>query len=595
MAQKRMEQSYKIKIFLIILLTVALLASVWIGFYYAVNDHKKNLEDSYSASELSASTQLSGELRSEMELRMRSGGSQEDAEKAAIENVMEKQDVSASRYAFFYSSDGVLFERNDTETANYAGISLKSLFDKWRFAGGSGFDSAQDMMLSHSSGTDIYVRSAGTGEEIVAWSCFTERGKTYIAGLSTTVSFLMQAEKVGEHIVWMGICAGVLTLALLIVALILCIQIFLSAHQMAQLSADLAKKNILVTDMTTRLEMNAADIEKASIYDTLTGLYNRYYFDVLFPKLDAELFLPVSVLLLNINGLGQINEEKGYQMGDYCLKAVSKVILSNCRDTDIAARLGNDTFCLIMINTTESEAYKIVDLIREDESMVRLMIELSYGISVKQGTDILLADVLSAAEKNMNIEKLTEKSSARYNAVRLLRESIVNSGIETDESLEKMKASAMKTGKALNLSHMELIKLESAAILHDIGKISIPDSILKKQAPLTETESQLIRKHCEIGSKMASVSPDLNEISGYILQHHEWFNGGGYPQGLAGNNIELLSRIIAVADSYVSMTSPRAYRPARSSAEAVDELLNCCGTQFDPAVVHAFINAQAWM
>ena len=145
-----------------------------------------------------------------------------------------------------------------------------------------------------------------------------------------------------------------------------------------------------------------------------------------------------------------------------------------------------------------------------------------------------------------------------------------------------------RTGDILGLGDGDLDQLNRLAVMHDVGKLMIPRKILSKRGPLSREEWAIMEKHPEIGYHIAEAFPALNDISEAILSHHEWYDGSGYPRGLQGKEIPLISRIVAVVDAYDAMTSGRPYRPGMAQDLALDELERCAGTQFDPLVVSAF-------
>ncbi len=147
-----------------------------------------------------------------------------------------------------------------------------------------------------------------------------------------------------------------------------------------------------------------------------------------------------------------------------------------------------------------------------------------------------------------------------------------------------------KVGKSIGMKGYEIENLKLLSLLHDIGKTGIPDSILLKPGKLDEREMSIIKKHCEIGFRIASTLHELLPIADGILSHHERWDGTGYPRGLKGEEISLLSRIVSVLDTYDAMISDRPYRKALGVQEAIDEIKRCAGTQFDPYIVDIFIN-----
>ncbi|MEI6092473.1 MAG: HD-GYP domain-containing protein, partial [bacterium] len=149
---------------------------------------------------------------------------------------------------------------------------------------------------------------------------------------------------------------------------------------------------------------------------------------------------------------------------------------------------------------------------------------------------------------------------------------------------------SVKIGKEIGLNADDLKKLEISAVLHDIGKLGIPDKILKKPGRLTKKEYEIMQQHSANGEKLLDGIKNLEKYKKYIRAHHERYDGFGYPDGLKGSEIPLISRIIFVADTFDAITSDRPYRKGLSVEVAIDELTKCSGTQFDPRIVEAFLN-----
>lgn len=162
-------------------------------------------------------------------------------------------------------------------------------------------------------------------------------------------------------------------------------------------------------------------------------------------------------------------------------------------------------------------------------------------------------------------------------------------GFETEGHCDRLQELIISLARSLELSQEFINDLSLLARFHDLGKVGIPDQILFKPGALTDEEWQQMRQHCEIGHRIASSVPDLKPITDFILKHHEWWDGRGYPMGLSGEDIPLPCRILAIADAYDAITSDRPYSNAMSQHEAVQELRRCAGTQFDPGLVEKFI------
>lgn len=189
----------------------------------------------------------------------------------------------------------------------------------------------------------------------------------------------------------------------------------------------------------------------------------------------------------------------------------------------------------------------------------------------------------------MNQRKLLEKNSSYSAILSSIKATMMEKSHETEAHAERIALMTGDIGRMLNLSQTELDHLELLATLHDIGKVGIPEHILKKPGKLDADEWAEMKKHPEIGYRIAMSSPNLAPIALYILHHHERWDGGGYPQNLQGTEIPLLSRILSVVDSYDAMTEDRIYRKAMTAEAAVEEIKNCAGTQFDPRIARMFV------
>ena len=333
-------------------------------------------------------------------------------------------------------------------------------------------------------------------------------------------------------------------------------------------------------------------------HDALTGLYNRTFFEEEISRLNANPLLPLSVIVGDINGLKLFNDAFGHEEGDKLLIHTAKILKDNCRNEDIIARIGGDEFCILLPHTDSQEAQLIIDCINKqceealkDAEKDSFYINISLGHATKLNAQETFERTFRIAEESMYRLKLLNSKSIHSSIITSIRTTIFEKSNETEAHAARLAELSRKLGKALGLEAKELTELELLSTLHDIGKISINDSILAKPGPLTESEWHEMKKHPEIGYRITQVSPELKTVSDYILCHHERWDGNGYPQGLSRENIPLLSRIIAVVDSYDAMTQDRVYRKAMTKDEAIAEIRKNAGTQFDPDISLVFIGS----
>jgi len=333
-----------------------------------------------------------------------------------------------------------------------------------------------------------------------------------------------------------------------------------------------------------------------SYHDQLTGLYNRTFFEVECKRLDSARQLPISVIMGDINGLKLVNDAFGHKEGDKLLIEAAKILSANCRKEDILARTGGDEFCILLPRTSAEDARSICKRIYDDCAKYEtradkdvFYMSISLGCATKTEPDVPLDNVLAEAEEYMYKQKLLERESMRSSLLASIKATMFEKSHMTTARAERLVALAKRIGQAMNLTDVQIGELELLSTLHDLGKLSIDDRILDKDEPLTEEEWAVIRKHPEVGYRIALASPELAPIAEYILCHHERWDGKGYPQGLKKEEIPLLSRIVAVLDAYDAMTKGRPHRRVMSKIEAIGELAINAGTQFDPVVTRVFI------
>jgi len=343
-------------------------------------------------------------------------------------------------------------------------------------------------------------------------------------------------------------------------------------------------------------EMKRKQAEERNLYlsyhDSLTGLYNRRFYEEEIKRLDTERNLPISIIIGDVNGLKLVNDAFGHDKGDELLQKAAASILSACRTDDIVARWGGDEFLLLLPKTKTEEAENIVNRIKElysNEQVNALSVSISFGWDTKRKTDEDILKVLKNAEDYMYKHKIIENQGMRGNTINTIISTLHEKNPREEQHSRRVSEICQNIGREIGFSEIEVGKLKVVGLLHDIGKIAIEEGILNKPGKLTEHERDEIKRHPDIGYRILSSSYDMLELANCILAHHERWDGAGYPKGLKGEAIPMVARIIALADSYDAMTSERPYRKALSEEVVIDEIRNNAGTQFDPEIARIFI------
>lgn len=335
-----------------------------------------------------------------------------------------------------------------------------------------------------------------------------------------------------------------------------------------------------------------ARIRYLSYNDSLTGLYNRAFFDEELHRLDLARQLPLSIIMGDVNGLKLVNDTFGHLTGDKLLVDMADILKKCCRPNDIIARWGGDEFVILLSQTPETMAYGICDQIRmacQSTDPDPIQPSIALGVASKTSLKHDIYKVIAEAENVMYRNKLLESKSIRNSIITSLEVSLHEKTFETREHAHRMQKLCVQFGRVLGLPDHEIDRLALLAKLHDIGKIGVPDEILNKRGPLTEPEWESIKKHPEIGYRIVYSSHELMAIAEEVLCHHERWDGVGYPRGLKAKDIPLLARILTIVDAYDVMTHVRSYKEAFSHKQALEEICRCSASQFDPELVEVFL------
>lgn len=270
---------------------------------------------------------------------------------------------------------------------------------------------------------------------------------------------------------------------------------------------------------------------------------------------------------------------------------------ASCRSEEIIARVGGDEFAILLPQTGYEHSQQICKRIyencnkstRDSNDRDVLVPSISLGIATKTSVLQRLDDVEKEAEEAMYRRKLLERKSMHSSLLNAIKATMLEKNNETEAHAGRLIDLTQNMGRILDLSDENINDLELLATHHDLVKISIPDGILEKPGPLSDEEWIEMKRHPEIGYRIAKSTPELQSIAEAILTHHEKWDGSGYPQGLSGEAIPLVARIIAIVDAYDAMTQDRPYRKAKSHVAALWEIHNNASTQFDPQLARLFI------
>jgi len=358
-------------------------------------------------------------------------------------------------------------------------------------------------------------------------------------------------------------------------------------------SGEIAGFVVVFRDVTNQVKRQKR-IEFLSLHDELTGLYNRRFLNSSLHELDTKENLPFTVMMLDLNSLKLANDTFGHEMGDEIIKKTADLLRNMFRSDDIVSRTGGDEFCILLPNTTEKEAKRIKERIKKvapNYLVEPFEVSLAIGYSVKNNEFEDIEDTIRYADANMYEDKQVNEGVVRtrvienllnYNYKKFPYEKLHNDRV-------KELAGCLYKRIREGLEDDDYKEFLRAVSYHDIGKVVIPKSILGKKDKLTDDEYEVIKKHSEMSYQILRELDEDNKFIDSLLYHHERMDGKGYPEGLAGKEIPLGARIIAVVDAYEAMTSKRPYREEMSKIQVINELRGGAGTQFDKELVEIFI------
>ena len=350
--------------------------------------------------------------------------------------------------------------------------------------------------------------------------------------------------------------------------------------------------------------------------DGVTGLHNHRS---VYQRLHAEVEKhqkagrSLAVIMMDLDNFKLFNDTYGHPAGDEVLKRVSGVLRRTCGEQDTVARYGGDEFMVVLPETNLKAAMRCAEKIQATlskerfrcENSASLPIGFSYGISVfpDDATDVL--ELVSNADANLYESKaaggnqITARGASPtdntlvhvkgFDLFRAMVQAIDNKDGYTRKHSEEVTEYSLEIARAMRLDDEMLQTIRLSGILHDVGKIGVPDSVLRKPGRLTDEEFHIMKQHPVFGALIVGAMPGMEEVVLGVRHHHERWDGFGYPDKLVATDIPLIGRIMAVADAYSAMTTSRPYRKGLTERQALKEINANLGTQFDPDLGALFV------
>lgn len=331
-----------------------------------------------------------------------------------------------------------------------------------------------------------------------------------------------------------------------------------------------------------------------AVTDSLTGLGNRRLMNLDLQRAlaDGAASPPVSLAMFDLDGFKMYNDQFGHMAGDTLLALLGHRLEIAVADAGRAYRPGGDEFCVLLrCERREAEARIAASALALSAHGDGFSVTASFGrvwIPAEAQTPSL---ALRLADDRMYAQKGSRRGSARQQTHDVLLGVLREREPNLHHHLREVGRLATIVGRTLGMNDFELDELHRAAELHDIGKAAVPDTILRKPGPLAQEEWDFMRRHTLIGERILLAAPALAPVAAIVRSSHERWDGTGYPDRLAGGAIPLASRIVAVCDAFSAITGDRPYAPARTRQQAIEELQAHAGSQFDPVVVRAFVDA----
>lgn len=349
---------------------------------------------------------------------------------------------------------------------------------------------------------------------------------------------------------------------------------------------------LVLEDITEETKKNN-EYEFLGLHDALTGLYNRNYYQELLRNLRNQNKYPISVIVGDINGLKIMNDIFGHEYGDQIIIDISSILKQHCSHGEII-RVGGDEFYVFLEKTTDKQAKQIITKITDScYAMFENyhFVGISLGSFTLNNSDEYFDTAIRKAEAEMYYNKSVDQDNIKKESLKKFKqmyEEKCELGVSHITRLVKL---AKEFGKFLKLRKSEVEDVINACEIHDIGKVAINKKIINKSTAYTLEEKEIMMSHCSTGYKIATLSYETSHLARIILSHHEYWNGSGYPQGLIGDQIPYLARIVSIIDYYdITKYGKSNVKPITELNMVLEKMEQEKGKMLDPSLLKSFIN-----
>lgn len=374
------QRKFVIKMFILFMTNVITICTLWYAVAYELNNNKKNVINAFMQQQYLMTNRFSGRIQAELEKYINEEKlSSHDAGKKVAQDIIKKETNSKNNYMFLYDNKGVIFEQNDSVTSKYKNMSLKNLFHTWEYNGGENFDNMKRLVLNGESGSDEIIKDNSIGKEIVSWCSFNVKNKNYILGISVSENYLMEETSLNQHDMRIIIFSAILTAILIIISTAFLLHMYFTFKRVINMDKAITEKNIEMERFISKLSKMESNLKKASIYDSTTGAYNMEFFYNIISKIDIPIFLPIAVILIEIENIHDIDKILGREKTDEFLSDLVKIFMKK----GMVSRIAYNKFSILKVNEDKKAAGEIIDYIKSKMKNYDFICRVSFKLLVK--------------------------------------------------------------------------------------------------------------------------------------------------------------------------------------------------------------------